>query len=189
MCILHIYWTEQVSFTVSNRVHEGTEFAITQGDNETLRSQLFTMFLSHDQAAAARSHSYAYAILASPDAAEAATQAAQLLGAVRALHFPLSHSFSHTNMKSPCAEQVTVLSNAKPVQAVCTRAPTQMLQVRISDCAQSNLHTNLKSGPALCSWWSGRGAAQMCSSRGVPRGAGTSLCCPAEPPPKVQSCR
>ena len=24
---------------------------------------------------------------------------------VRALHFPLSHSFSHTNMKSPCAEQ------------------------------------------------------------------------------------
>ena len=150
---------------MSNRVHEGTEFAITQGDNETLRSQLFTMFLSHDQAAAARSHSYAYAILASPDAAEAATQAAQLLGAV------------------------TVLSNAKPVQAVCTRAPTQMLQVRISDCAKSNLHTNLKSGPALCSWWSGRGAAQMCSSRGVPRGAGTSLCCPAEPPPKVQSCR
>ena len=24
---------------------------------------------------------------------------------VRALHFPLSHSFSHTNLKSPCAEQ------------------------------------------------------------------------------------
>ena len=24
---------------------------------------------------------------------------------VRALYFPLSHSFSHTNMKSPCAEQ------------------------------------------------------------------------------------
>ena len=24
---------------------------------------------------------------------------------VRALHFPLSHSFYHTNMKSPCAEQ------------------------------------------------------------------------------------
>ena len=34
---------------------------------------------------------------------------------VRALHFPLSHSFSHTNLKSPCAEQMweskgTVLS-------------------------------------------------------------------------------
>ena len=26
---------------------------------------------------------------------------------VRALHFPLSHSFSHTNLKSPCAEQAT----------------------------------------------------------------------------------
>ena len=26
--------------------------------------------------------------------------------AVRALHFPLSHSFPHTNLKSPCAEQV-----------------------------------------------------------------------------------
>ena len=25
--------------------------------------------------------------------------------AVRALHFPLSHSFPHTNLKSPCAEQ------------------------------------------------------------------------------------
>ena len=25
---------------------------------------------------------------------------------VRALHFPLSHSFSQTNLKSPCAEQV-----------------------------------------------------------------------------------
>ena len=28
---------------------------------------------------------------------------------VRALHFPLSHSFSHTNLKSPCAEQAGVL--------------------------------------------------------------------------------
>jgi hypothetical protein len=26
---------------------------------------------------------------------------------VRTLHFPLSHSFPHTNLKSPCAEQVT----------------------------------------------------------------------------------
>jgi hypothetical protein len=28
---------------------------------------------------------------------------------VRAMHFPLSHSFSHTSMKSPCAEQVVPL--------------------------------------------------------------------------------
>jgi len=28
---------------------------------------------------------------------------------VRALHFPLSHSFSHTNLKSPCAEQTMLL--------------------------------------------------------------------------------
>eukprot|EP01044_Picomonas_judraskeda_P002507 COSAG03_NODE_183_length_10952_cov_150.888694_2_plen_215_part_00 len=27
------------------------------------------------------------------------------ISTVRALHFPLSHSFSHTNLKSPCAEQ------------------------------------------------------------------------------------
>ena len=27
---------------------------------------------------------------------------------VRALHFPLSHSFSHTNLKSPRAEQAGV---------------------------------------------------------------------------------
>ena len=28
---------------------------------------------------------------------------------VRALHFPLSHSFSHTNLKSPCAEQAVMI--------------------------------------------------------------------------------
>ena len=128
-----------VSFTVSNRVHEGTEFAITQGDNETLRSQLFTMFLSHDQAAAARSHSYAYAILASPDAAEAATQAAQLLGAV------------------------TVLSNAKPVQAVCTRAPTQMLQLVVWPGSSTNV---LVSGSAAGCW-----DVSVLSSGATPQGA------------------
>lgn len=98
--------TPPESFTVSNQVHEGTEFAITQGDNETLPGrQVFTMFLSHNKASAAISHSYAYAILASPNAVDAAGQAARLLAAV------------------------TVLSNAKPVQAVCTSAPTQMMQI------------------------------------------------------------
>ena len=33
------------------------------------------------------------------------TEHRMLAGAVRALHFPLSHSFSHTILKSPCAEQ------------------------------------------------------------------------------------
>ena len=32
-------------------------------------------------------------------------KATELQAAVRALHFPLSHSFPHTNLKSPCAEQ------------------------------------------------------------------------------------
>ena len=32
-------------------------------------------------------------------------EALELGTTVRALHFPLSHSFSHTNLKSPCAEQ------------------------------------------------------------------------------------
>ena len=127
------------SFTVSNRVHEGTEFAITQGDNETLRSQLFTMFLSHDQAAVASSHSYAYAILASPDAAEAATQAARLLAAV------------------------TVLSNAKPVQAVCTRAPTQMLQLVVWPGSSTSV---LVSGSAAGCW-----DVSVLSSGATPQGA------------------
>ena len=34
---------------------------------------------------------------------------------MRALHFPISHSFSHTNMKSPCAEQKDTLKFKKVV--------------------------------------------------------------------------
>ena len=33
-------------------------------------------------------------------------RAKRLRSVVRALHFPLSHSFSHKNLKSPCAEQL-----------------------------------------------------------------------------------
>jgi hypothetical protein len=37
---------------------------------------------------------------------EQALQSKGAMGQVIALHFPLSHSFFHTNLKSPCAEQV-----------------------------------------------------------------------------------
>jgi hypothetical protein len=114
------------SFTVSNRVHEGTEFAITQGDNDTLPGrQVFTMFLSHNKASTTISHSYAYAILASPNAIEAAGQAAQLLTAV------------------------TVLSNAKPVQAVCTSALTQIMQLVVWPGSSSSV---LVGGSAAGCW-------------------------------------
>jgi hypothetical protein len=44
-------------------------------------------------------------------------------GSVRALHFRLSHSFSHTNLKSPCAEQGGQASNTvKGLE--CTNAST-----------------------------------------------------------------
>ena len=36
-------------------------------------------------------------------------EALELGTTVRALHFPLSHSFSHTNLKSPCAEQAVMI--------------------------------------------------------------------------------
>ena len=53
---------------------------------------------------------------------------------VRALHFPLSHSFSHTNLKSPCAEQAERLCAAQQVRLTSTFLPCHSLS-----------HTNLKS--------------------------------------------
>jgi hypothetical protein len=69
-----------VSLTVSNQVREGTEFAITQGDNTTLHRQMFTAFLSHGAASAGSS--YAYVVLAAPTAVEAPVRVAELLAAV-----------------------------------------------------------------------------------------------------------
>ena len=52
-------------------------------------------------------------------------------------HFPLTHSFPHTKVTSRCAAGWSAPATQEQGRTA----------VRISDCAQSNLHTNLKSGP------------------------------------------
>ena len=89
---------------------------------------------------------------------------------VRALYFPLSHSFSHTNLKSPRAEQGALLA----IGDAMFDDPGEH-EVRISDCAHSNIHTNLKSGPdrlrngnsmrtRACRWECAATLARLCGS-------------------------
>ena len=65
------------------------------------------------------------------------------LPAVRALHFPLSHSFSHTNLKSPCAEQrephITMVESAVRFQIGYGYGFGKNLTIQISsNCTNSN---------------------------------------------------
>ena len=47
--------------------------------------------------------------------------------AVRALHFPISHLISHTNLKSPCAEQKYDFAAYEPVHPKLVHAVDQLL--------------------------------------------------------------
>eukprot|EP01044_Picomonas_judraskeda_P014362 COSAG03_NODE_2272_length_2929_cov_3.107067_2_plen_110_part_00 len=65
---------------------------------------------------------------------------------VRALlHFPLSHSFSHTNMKSPCAEQEGTVKAAsgqlqtQRAMVYLPRALSVCLSVSLSVCLSLSL--------------------------------------------------
>jgi hypothetical protein len=91
-----------ISLTVANQWRAGTEYSITQGDNKTLTGPVFSMHVNHGDAVVS---SYAYAVLASPSAAESGTRVEQLLS------------------------DVTIVSNAKPIQAICTSGQSLQLVV------------------------------------------------------------
>jgi hypothetical protein len=81
------------SLVVSNEERSGSEFGITQGDNTTLRGQVFTAFLSHGYG-----NSLAYGYTVTP------------CGSLDEIDDTLAKLHA----------RVVVVSNRKPVQAVCT---------------------------------------------------------------------
>ena len=81
-----------VTLTVSNRVRHGTEFAITQGDNQTLSGAVFTAFLSHGHGTQGLGYAYAVVACRTPEDVQSTLQT---FGAVK------------------------LVSNTQPVQAVC----------------------------------------------------------------------
>ena len=82
-----------VLLSVSNRVKTGTEFAITQGDNATIVGEVFAAHLSHGDGPG---RSYGYAVTPCPNVSQAQA-------VLRSL-------------------SITVLSNQKPVQALCSNS-------------------------------------------------------------------
>jgi hypothetical protein len=80
-----------VLLSVSNHIKTGTEFAITQGDNATIVGEVFAAHLSHGDGPG---RSYGYAVTPCADVSQAQTTLQKL-------------SF-------------VVLSNRKPVQALCS---------------------------------------------------------------------
>ena len=91
------HFAAAASLTVSNQVRVGSEFAITQGNNSTLRGPVFSVVLNHGNSVVPLS-SYAYAVFPSPTPEQVAELLTKLIW-----------------------QGITVLSNTKPLQAVCTR--------------------------------------------------------------------
>eukprot|EP00038_Savillea_parva_P009906 m.186579 g.186579 ORF g.186579 m.186579 type:complete len:944 (-) comp16811_c0_seq1:97-2928(-) len=106
---------------VSNAIRQGTEYAITQGDNTTLTAPIFSVVLSHG-AAVGDIFSYMYAVLpcASP-----------------------------TNAHQAVAGLKTVpIVNAKSVQAVCV--PGGLLQAVLWPAAQTSTNATVAGAVAGC---------------------------------------
>ena len=112
--VLHRACWNGTTLTVANQVRQGNEQQIIEsGTNSTIQRQVFSVFLNHPASTSFRtdpansSYSYAYAIVPSPTVAGTPALLRRMFG--------------------PSGD-VTVLSNVKPVQAVCTRSP-QLLQI------------------------------------------------------------
>jgi hypothetical protein len=118
------------SLVVSNAVRNGSEYAITQGDNTTLTGAIFSALLSHGPTAA--NQTYAYAVMPCTLATDAAKTAATM--------------------------QLVPLTNRKPIQAACSKGevlqavvwPTEAtLSVGIAGGSAGCWDVQVNSGAAL----------------------------------------
>ena len=123
------------SLTVSNQVREGDrEHIIESGTNATIYKQVFTAFMNHPSSSVDTSYTYTYAIVPSPSVAATDALLSRLFG--------------------PHAE-VTVVSNKKPLQVVCTRE--QLMQIIVwpastgaAVSADKQVHGVIHGGAAGC---------------------------------------
>ena len=157
------------AFSLERTLEMDPEFLDTEGEHEhdpsvssistKVRSSKLTVGVSHSSL-----HTNRYRVIGHTSSKGTSTSTSST---VRALDFPLSHSFSHRNLKGPCAEQAGSGRSSRPWARTCSAT-------RVSSMSQGWSGSSCSKGSGCCS------PETLSTPSGGPTRPGSAVSCSLE---------